>query len=264
MTDTGRVSPTAHHTAWVWHRHGLSFPALATPLGRALHGLLRPVDQATERRWGAGLEAMLLARHRAIDRLLTGAIERGRVGQVVEVAAGLSPRGATFARRFPGLRFVEADLPVMARRKRRALAGAGLIGREHRVVALDALAGAGRESLEGVMAEHLRPGVPVAIVTEGLLVYFDRPAVEGLWRRVADALARRGGLYLADLNLAGDVGRLPIARPFLLALAAFTRGRVHLHFREPRDLEAALRAAGFGRVEVLGAGPLARVVEAAI
>jgi O-methyltransferase involved in polyketide biosynthesis len=265
MRDTDRVSPTAHYTAWVWYRNGLSFPALATPFGRALYSVARPVDSATERRGGAGLEAMLLARHRSLDDLLAAAIERGLVGQVVEVAAGLSPRGATFARRFPGLRYVEADLPAMARRKRRALAGAGLVARGHRVVALDALADAGRASLEGVVAAHLRPGVPVAIVTEGLLNYFDRPTVEALWRRVSDALARcGGGVYLADLNVSGDVARVPLARPFMLALAAFTRGRVYLHFREARDVEAALRAARFGRVDLYRAGPLVRVVEAAL
>lgn len=262
--DTGRVSPTAHYTAWVWYRNGLSSPALATPFGRALYALVRPADLATVRWRGTGLEATLLARHRTIDGLLAGAIERGLVGQVIEVAAGLSPRGATFARRFPGLRFVEADLPAMARRKRRALAGAGLLGRDHRVVALDALAPAGRTSLEAVIAEHLVAGVPVAIVTEGLLSYFDRPAVEALWRRFAAVLARHGGLYLSDLNLASDVARLPVALPFLAVLAAFTRGWVRLHFGEPAAVEAAARAAGFGRVEVHPAGPLVRVVEAAL
>jgi O-methyltransferase involved in polyketide biosynthesis len=264
--DTGRVSPTAHYTAWVWHRNGLSSPALATPSGRALYHLLRPVDLVAERSGGgAGLEAMLLARHVAIDHLLAVAIERGLVGQVLEVAAGLSPRGATFTRRFPGLRFVEADLHAMARRKRRALAGAGLLGRHHRVVALDALAATGPTSLEGVVAKHLDAGAAgIAVVTEGLLSYFDRPAVEALWRRIAAVLAPSGGLYLSDLNLAGDVARVPLALPFRLALAAFTRGRVHLHFEGPREVEEALGAAGFGRVAVHQAGQLVRVVEAAI
>ena len=71
---------------------------------------------------GPTLESYLLARHRAIDCLLEQAIERHGVTQVIEVAAGLSPRGWRFSRRYgSGLTYVEADLPDMAERKRRAL-----------------------------------------------------------------------------------------------------------------------------------------------
>ena len=55
------------------------------------------------------LEDMLLARHRAIDDALTAAIKNGSVGQVLEIACGLSPRGWRFTERHPDLVYVETE-----------------------------------------------------------------------------------------------------------------------------------------------------------
>ena len=87
------ISPTAHYTGYVWYRHGLSHPGLATPEGRALYHAARPFNFGARSLGGPTLEGFLLARHRAIDALLDQAISSGAVGQVIEVAAGLSPRG---------------------------------------------------------------------------------------------------------------------------------------------------------------------------
>ena len=83
--------------------------------------------------------------------MLEDAIRPGHVGQVLEVAAGMSPRGWRFTERHPDLVYVEADLPDMAARKRAALER---IGRPatHRVVELDALAATGPLSLASVAA----------------------------------------------------------------------------------------------------------------
>jgi hypothetical protein len=110
-----RISPTAHYTSYVWFANGMSHPALTSRLGHVLYRALQPLNGAHDLLTRAGnLESMLLARHRLIDRLLTEAIESERIGQVVEIAAGMSPRGFRFAQRYPGLRYIEADLPVMA------------------------------------------------------------------------------------------------------------------------------------------------------
>jgi len=51
---------------------------------------------------------------------------------VIEVAAGLSPRGWRFRRRYGDrLTYVEADLPAMAARKRGALERMGSLGDRH-------------------------------------------------------------------------------------------------------------------------------------
>ena len=171
------------------------------------------------------LDAMLVARHRALDRLLEREIAAGRVGQVIEIAAGLAGRGYRFARRFPALRYVETDLADMAAYKRRALDEAGLRGPNHEVRPLDALAGDGPASL-GAVAAELVASRGLAIITEGLLSYLARDAVLTLWRRVAATI--RGfahGFYLSDLHLAADVDGMWIPELFRVGLELFARGR---------------------------------------
>lgn len=255
-SDT-RISPTAHYTGYVWYRNGLSHDALVTVEGRAFYESMRPIN-ATARTIGAPtLEGFLLARHLAIDAFLAEAIEAGDVGQVVEVAAGLSPRGWDFSRRYAGkIDYVEADLPGMATRKRNMLEDGGLLTDRHRVVELDALADDGPQSLAR-LCDELDPSRGLAIVTEGLLNYFPREDVTGMWRRFAQSAARfPRGLYLSDLHLrAHNRGRL--TGVFAKGLSAFVRGRVHLHFDDEAQAADALRQAGFARARLVEPAPQA-------
>jgi O-methyltransferase involved in polyketide biosynthesis len=236
------ISPTAHYTGEVWARHGLSHPALRTGAGRLFHASLWPAQTVSATLGGPTLEAFLLARHRIIDHLLGQAIAEGRVSQVVELAAGMSPRGWRFERDHgDAVAYVEADLPAMAGRKRRALARAGAT---HRVEDVDAFAGGGPLSLEALV-ETLDRNAGVAVVTEGLLNYFDRGHVTALWRRIATAFAPFPHLlYLSDLHVRSATDSAP-ARVFMTLLQAFVRGRVHVHFADEAEAAAALRAAGF-------------------
>jgi O-methyltransferase involved in polyketide biosynthesis len=245
-----RIGPTAHYTGYVWARNGLSHPELATAEGRILFDALQPTMLASRALGGPTLEEYLLARHRAIDALLERAIEDGGVTQVIEVAAGLSPRGWRFARRYgERLLYVEADLPEMAERKRAALERMGSLDEHHRVDEIDALRdddGAG--SLAAVMAE-LDPASGLAIITEGLLGYLPPDAVAGMWRRFATGLGRFStGRYISDIHMGGAV--TPPVRVFRVLLSGFVRGRVYLHFEDPGRAVAALRQAGFDAAEV--------------
>jgi O-methyltransferase involved in polyketide biosynthesis len=239
------ISPTAHYTGHVWGRNGLSHPALSTLEGRIFFDALAPAMFASRRLGGPTLEGMLLARHRIIDRLLSDAIDAGRVAQVIEVAAGMSPRGWRFVQRYgEALTYVEADLPEMAERKRRALDEAGSLGESHRVVALDALSNEGPESLATV-AEQLDRAAGLAIITEGLLTYFDQDDVLGMWRRFAGELGRFShGLYLADMRL-DQPDRAAAERVFTTLLSTFVSRQVHTHFPDEDAAAAALRDAGF-------------------
>jgi O-methyltransferase involved in polyketide biosynthesis len=244
--ESDAISPTAHYTAEVWQRNGLSDPALATWEGRALHLGLWPAMTVWGVVGGRTLDQALLARHRLIDELLEAEIEAGRIGQVVEIAAGLSGRGLRFSRRHPALTYVEADLPAMAARKREALAEAGV---EHRVAELDAFAASGAGSLDELLAS-LEPKTGTAIITEGLLNYFPREMVEDLWSRIAAGLRRfEDGLYLADLNLqSANTGAAETAFGFGLGL--FVRGRVYFPAGDPDEAAEMLEAAGFGTAVV--------------
>src|SRR5207302_180518 len=87
-------------------------------------------------------------------------------------------------------------------------------------------------------------GQVVEVVTEGLINYFDRATVIGMWGRFARALATfPHGVYLSDLIIE-DGNRGPIVQGFSWLLSAFVRGKVHVHFASVRDAEDALAAAG--------------------
>ncbi|MCB9730266.1 MAG: class I SAM-dependent methyltransferase [Deltaproteobacteria bacterium] len=247
--NPARVSPTAHYTGYVWYRHGMSNPALATRTGRLFHAALRGPELVSRRLLaGPSLEALLLRRHRVIDHLLTTAIASGEVGQVLEIAAGLSPRGLRLMDRYGthALRYVEADLPAMAARKHRTMAEAGLLCEGHTIVALDALHTSGPLCLEAIAQAHLDPSVGTAIITEGLLNYFDGPTRLALWSRLAGWLAAQpaGGVYLADLSLGDETLTHPVTQVFARLLDRFASG-VYLDLPDVAAAERALRQAGF-------------------
>lgn len=246
---SGAVSPTAHYTGETWVRNGLSHPQLATWQGRLLHRTLALPLAASRTVGGPTLEALLLARHRIIDSLLEDLIEGG-VGQVVEVACGMSPRGWRFSRRYGDrLTYVEADLPAMAQRKREALARMGSLGDRHRVADLDVLREGGPGSLEALV-ETLDPAAGLAIVTEGLLTYLDDDTVDALWARFAQLLAGFDkGVYLSDLRFARPDRGIP-ERAFDVILGAFVRGRVHAYRGDEATAEATLLGAGFGKARL--------------
>ncbi len=248
------VSPTAHYTGQTWVRNNLSHPELATWQGRVFHDALRPAMAISRVLGGPTLEGLLLARHRIIDHQLEEAIEGGRVSQVIEAACGMSPRGWRFASRYGHrLTYVEADLPAMAERKRSALDRMGSLSETHRVANLDVLRDDGPDSLDSLVGT-LDTDRGLAIITEGLLTYFNDEDVISTWCRIAAALRRFPiGLYLADLRLAGR-SLDPAEQVFNAALSGFVRGRVYPHFVDEADAAAALEAAGFDEARLYSGG----------
>lgn len=245
------ISPTGHYTGYVWVRNGLAPVGLATPEGRLFYHAIDLAMTASRVFGGPTFEDLLLARHRVLDALLGDAIERGTIGQVIEVAAGLSARGWRFTRRYGDkLTYVEADLPGMAVRKRRLLARLG--GRAPRVAVVNALSDEGPDSLTA-LARSLDEGTGTAVVTEGLLNYFDNPTVRRMWERVATVLRRfPTGAYFADL--------VPAPRGWALAsrigagmIALAVHGRVHHPFTDSATAVAALHEAGFPTAGMLPA-----------
>lgn len=238
------ISPTAHYTGYVWAHHGLGDPRLATLQGRLMHTAGRAVVGPVELVGGPTLEHFLLARHRVIAHLLDRQIASGAVRQVVELAAGMSPRALGLVRRHPDVLCVEVDLPAMAARKKAALDRIGTDRDRHKVVAADVFS-AGL----GSVFDALDRDRGVAVVTEGLLNYFPTDQVVCLWCRLAQELrAFPHGVYLGDLHVRSSAG-MP-DRLFALGLAAAVRGRVHFHFDDEAAAGEALGCAGFTDVSV--------------
>lgn len=251
-----QVSPTAYATGYFWYRHGLSHPALATSQGKRLDrgfGALISVAKALS---GISLEALMLARHRGIDARLAEAIEDGRIGQVIEIAAGLSPRGWAFSKRYKKkLKYLETDLPAMAATKHRLLDREGLLSKQHQVLTLNALAESGPDSL-AALADALNPKKGTAIITEGLMNYLSPEQARFVWRNIATTLKRfPNGLYLADAYLMDEQRSAGMAA-FGAALQVFVRGRMHVHYRTEPEAIATLQAAGFGEIALHRAAEL--------
>jgi O-methyltransferase involved in polyketide biosynthesis len=252
--STERISPTAYYTGHVWARNGMSDLTLDTFEGAALFTALRPIMRIGRAlTGGVGLEEMLLQRHRIIDHLLARAIATMGVRQVLEIAGGMSGRGVRFAGRYGdlGLVYVEGDLPEMAERKRSRLSAAGLRRPGHHVVELDVLQDTGPLAI----AEATRGGLfdrsqGIAIITEGLMPYFDDATAARIWQRLAAFAAPfHSDVYLSDLYLRGSMD-VAAVKVFQRMLAIFARGRTHLHFTREDEVAPAMARAGFARAVV--------------
>jgi hypothetical protein len=239
-----RISPTAAYTGYVWLKNGLSEPQLVPRSGRWLFWPLEPVMQlAAPLNGGITLEKMLLQRHRILDALVRQAISAGAT-QVLEIAAGFSGRGVRFTREKQDIVYLEADLPAQANKKRAALGE--LQTPNLHVVDVDAFAAEGPLSLEAVTAERFDPDVPVVVVIEGLLNYFDTDSVRALWRRLATWSERFPTVvYVGDLYIDDAASRGMAVGPFQALLGWFAKGRTHLHFGSLMEAVAELQQAGF-------------------
>jgi O-methyltransferase involved in polyketide biosynthesis len=241
-TGSERISPTAYATGYFWYKHGLSHPALVTPQGKRLD---RSFSRLMKILGGDVFKNLMLARHTAIDALLMRAIEDGRIGQVIEIAAGLSGRGIRMTQRYGDrLTYIETDLPHMAALKRKLLGDAGLLSEKHRVLELNALADEGPQSLATIV-KLLDREVGTAIITEGLMNYLDPDMARSVWQRIARNLKPfPRGLYLADVYFTQQ-NRGLAARVFGGVIQAFVRGRMHIHFESVEHGIGLMHDAGF-------------------
>jgi O-methyltransferase involved in polyketide biosynthesis len=194
-------------------------------------------------------------------KVTIAAIESGKVGQVIEIAAGLSPRGWSFMQRYGDrLRYIETDLPAMAACKRDVLERTGSLSERHRIVELDALAVDGPNSLAAV-AQQLDPHVGTAIVTEGLMNYLDPSSARAVWQRIAETLGRfPHGVYFSDVYFNERV-RHPAVIAFGALLSAFVKGRMHVHFETPQEMSQIMKAASFKHAHAIGTDGIAAMRE---
>jgi O-methyltransferase involved in polyketide biosynthesis len=245
------ISPTAHYTGYVWAHHGLGPTELATYEGMAMYAAMLPANWASAVAGGPTLPDMLLARHRRIDDVLTRWIRTGEVSQVVEVAAGMSPRGYRFSQAYgpDRLTYVEADLPGMSARKRQAMRRLPDDPAHHRFASVDALQAGGPGSLEELLS-GLDKERGVAVVTEGLVNYLPTSTMLALWTRLAELLsAFPAGVYVSDIVPPGAVAA-PLERLATTALGLLVRSGTYLHFDDDEQTIRALTGCGFGQAQI--------------
>ncbi len=220
-----RIGPTAHYTAYVWYRLGLPNSELfATDEGRRLFWGFRLAGEwvaAASPRVPSMMQYLEL-RHRLIDR----ALDEIGPDRVVELGAGLSRRGVTWAGK--GVRYVEVDLPHMIREKRRRIEAAEdalrAVLKDRLVLApVDVLG----EGFRAFLASTLRGSERPVVVAEGLLGYFSMAERAKIARDVSEALrAVGGGVFLSDLRSRhGSRAVVMAAKALRLGIRLATRGR---------------------------------------
>ena len=139
------------------------------------------------------------ARFRAVTRL----VEEKAATQVLELAAGLSPRGAELARR--GIVYVEADLADSITLKREVVTA--MLGSVPNNLHLCPASAIDREQLLSCCVPFT-PGRPVAVTTEGLLRYLTFEEKARVAANVHEILRRYGGWWITpDIHLLSWVKR---------------------------------------------------------
>ena len=246
-----RIAPTAHYTAQAWVRAG--FPnsrIFDTPTGRTMFNASQ-----TLRRLGGPLLPPII-RHESEHLFVRHFVHEERLRQlapdyVLEVGAGLSPRGLTFASNNPELTYVEADLPGMVAAKRDRLKKAGVsLPPNYHLGTADLLG----SDLLGSLPVAPKKKQRVVVVTEGVADYLNMDEKRIAFTNIAGVLrAAGGGSYQAECYTRDRFVRYrSISKLFTSALGLLVGASFEdrLFDSAPQALEF-LRGCGFDEVEVL-------------
>ncbi len=234
------ISFTAHYTGYIWYKEGISHAELASNKGRWLTTLLSPFETWAESVVGDSMRSTLRQRHALIDRQLDRFLAEYPDVQILEIAAGLSPRGWRYRQKFPNLVYIEVDLPDMAAAKRLALSQ--IETSESRIEAIDLFSDEFQPLLD-----TLDSNKPLIIISEGLVNYFNKDMLSDLWTRLASGLKNFSvGVYLTDLYpepVTRKLGRLIWQGSKVLKL--MSRSAFAFHFVSPIEATEAMQTAGF-------------------
>lgn len=247
MQGNTRVGPTALYTAQAW-RDG-NFPNAGHfdhPFGRVMYTasslmqkLLRPVLPP----FLQDFNQFLFIRHRAFeDRLDTMVPD-----MVIEIAAGLSPRGITYSRSWSNSSYIELDLPNMVAAKQARMKNIELPSNYH-LAETDVLSEDFMERLP------VRPGSDqmVVVITEGLMDYLNREEKLRAWRNIAGLLklASPESRYLLECwpkHRVAPASRVAKATVNGLSLLV-GRSMTDNLFEDRHEADEAMREAGFATV----------------
>ena len=232
------VSNTAHFTAQVWVRSKLPCAEyFDTPRGRLLYHTTAPFLSTGPRLANLPvLEDILLSRHRMIDQILIDF----EPDQVIEFAAGLSPRGLWYSDAF-GTPYLDVDLPGIVQTKRERIGGAA--GDLYRLTEMDLDVS---EDYGATLSPYLRPG-KTAVIAEGLLLYLPLSLQERIFGRIGALLGQLGGgCFVADVHHEQDV-RLagPLIGAFRRLLHLFSRTQLPQQIPTAEAGQQLMREKGF-------------------
>ncbi|OTG83991.1 class I SAM-dependent methyltransferase [Acinetobacter sp. ANC 4648] len=240
------ISFTAHYTGYIWYQMGISHPLLATAKGKSLAYLAHPAESWAEKYVGGSMRTTLKTRHTLLDEHLTQLIEQYPEIQVLEIAAGLSPRGWWFRKNYPAIDYRELDLPDMAKTKQDALKQ--IDANSPDVLSADLFTSDFKTAFD-----EFDPTKPLVIISEGLINYFDKALLQQLLQSMVHYGKGFKTLhYLTDLYpepVKNKLAKLIWNSSKLLKI--ISRSAFSFHFIEPTEVCAFFQQAGFNQVDVV-------------
>jgi len=186
------------------------------------------------------------ARYRATDRI----IMQCGITQILEVAAGLSPRGIAMTEN-PNVVYVVTDLPqILEQEKAIAVAILSRLNSERLNLHFETANALHRDNLLRAATVFVSDR-PVAIITEGLLPYLNREEKSVLADNIHEVLRRSRGVWIASdvhtKQFRRDTFRLDeMLRQRQSRIAAFTGSDLDSNlFADENELEGFFRKSGF-------------------
>lgn len=137
------------------------------------------------------LTPMFEARFKIINLLM----QQNRINQVIEVAAGFSPRGISMTEN-PNVTYVEMDLPDVARQKRALIAKMMEQTTMMQRPNLHIVEGSALDASALSKAARILTDKPIAIVNEGLLRYCTHDEKEVIAKNIYELLSGTGGVWI--------------------------------------------------------------------
>jgi O-methyltransferase involved in polyketide biosynthesis len=243
-----RIGIPAYFTSHAWVEAGFSHAHLfSTRRGRLMFRALEPLfhlfgflGPAVRRH-----NDYLFVRHYALEARM----RQIRPTCIVEVGAGLSPRGIAFASSDPDLRYIEVDLPNMVAAKKRAL-GSFPTPSNYFLGCADLLAAGFSDSLRATP----RPEDRLVVVTEGVTDYFNMAEKRTAFGNICALLrAQGGGHYLLDVYAREHFPHLPFLTHAFVKTLGHMVGRSFEDqlFERVEDACRFLTGCGFDRARQL-------------
>lgn len=251
-TNKDNIPVSALYTSATWHWGKLPCADLVMPDGAQL--LFRIVNAymvlyrcLNPKKFS--LQHMLLHRHTAINHLLRDAA----CPQVIEIAAGFSPRGS-MASTDANVHYFEVDMPdvVALKNKRLQDTAEGRVVLERKNFTL----------MPGDITQLDFGRFPQRrsfIITEGLMMYFTREQQLQIWRNIADHIHTCGGEYIFDyIPCDAEPPRSALGEALSRLRALWLKPTYAYDERTRWQVADDLRSAGFREVEVFNSGDIAR------
>jgi O-methyltransferase involved in polyketide biosynthesis len=189
-----KISPTAKLVAYLRTFTDIPYTkeiAVASGAEKTFQGLAGESAESMVR-----FASIWEARYKVTDRILA---EHG-ITQVLEVAAGLSPRGLAMTMN-PDVVYVVTDLPQVLKLEKTIAETILAKSNSHRPNLHFQAANALDMKSLSTAASAFKRGKPIAIVIEGLLTYLNRREKEIIAGNVHELLEKYGGLWVAtDVN----------------------------------------------------------------